>query len=188
MRKTKMKFKLGQKVKYKRISKKIEIDMQFWTPDDFERYDEEKELVRREFVELKNERIGYVMGRRKLVVKTYFGVERDSGDNFEPATEWVEIKKQDWKYFYLIACGMNHIDYVLEQDLSEVADEENSALAKLAAIKYDDNYKRLREKLIVDVLQNLNKKIECNQYKLQNFKDFVYKNMRDTIIVNDVKK
>ena len=38
---SKTKFKLGQKVKYKRISKKIEIDRQYWEFDDFEE-DEEK--------------------------------------------------------------------------------------------------------------------------------------------------
>jgi len=114
-----MKFKLGQKVRYKRISKKIEINMQFWTPDDFETF-EEKELNRREFLELKKERTGYIMGRRKLTFKTYFQVARDSGDDFEPETEWVEIVRQEYGYPYLIACGMGQTNYVLEEDLREV--------------------------------------------------------------------
>lgn len=120
-----MKFELGQKVRYKRISKKIEINMQFWTPDDFtenpETYEiEEKKLIRRESIELKNERIGYVMGRRKLIFRTYFKVETDSGDNFEPATEWVDISKQEYGYAYLVAYNMGKTNFVLEEDLREV--------------------------------------------------------------------
>ena len=111
-----MVFKLGQKVKYKRISKKIEIDMQFWVVDDFEE-DEEKELMRRKFIELEKERIGYVMGRRKLAFKTIFVVEIDNGDGFEDATEWVDIKRQEYGYAYLIAYTMGKTDYVLEENL-----------------------------------------------------------------------
>jgi len=117
-----MKYRLGQKVKYKRISKKIEINMQFWTPDDFKEDPEtneieEKELARREFIELKNERTGYVMGRRRLTFRTYLGVEIDSGDNFEPETEWVDIKRQEYGFAYLVACTMGKTDFVLEEDL-----------------------------------------------------------------------
>jgi len=111
-----MKYRLGQKVKYKRISKKIMIDTQYWTPDDFEGY-EEKVLERRESIESKNERIGYVMGRRKLTFKTYFVVARDSGDDWEPETEWVEIARQEYGFAYLIAYGMGQTNYVLEEDL-----------------------------------------------------------------------
>ena len=117
-----MKFKLGQRVKYKRISKKIEIDMQFWTPDDFKEDPEtneieERELMRIELVELKDERTGYVMGRRRLTFRTYLGVEIDSGDNFEPETEWVDIKRQEYGFAYLVAYGMGQTNYVLEEDL-----------------------------------------------------------------------
>ena len=111
-----MKYRLGQKVRYKRISKKIEIDMQYWTPDDFEGY-EEKVLERREFIEFYKERTGYVMGRRNLVFRTYFVVARDSGDDWEPASEWVEISRQEYGFAYLVACDMGHTNYVLEEDL-----------------------------------------------------------------------
>ena len=113
-----MKFRLGQKVGYKRISKKIEIDMQYWVVDDFEE-DEEKGLERREFIELEKERIGYVMGRRKLVSITYFQVFTDNGDNFEPATEFVGITKQKYQYFYVVAYTMGKTNYALEEDLEE---------------------------------------------------------------------
>ena len=117
-----MKFKLGQKVRYKRISKKIEINMQYWTPDDFEEDPgtnelEEKVLIRRKPIELEKEKIGYIMGRRKLTFKTYFKVEIDNGDGFEDATEWVEIARQEYGYAYLIAYTMGKTDYVLEEDI-----------------------------------------------------------------------
>ena len=114
-----MKYKLGQKVTYRRISKKIEIDMQFWVADDFTE-DEEKELMRRKFIELEKERIGYIMGRRKLAFKTIFIVKIDNGDGFEDATEWVDIKRQEYGYAYLIAYTMGKTNYVLEEDLNKV--------------------------------------------------------------------
>lgn len=51
-----MKFKLGQKVGYRRISRKIEINMQYWTADNFGE-DEEKILRRREFVYLDKKKL-----------------------------------------------------------------------------------------------------------------------------------
>lgn len=111
-----MKFKLGQKVKYKRISKKIEINMQYFDVPDFEQ-GEEKELARREFIELEKERTGYIMGRRRFTFKTYFQVAKDSGDDWEPETEWVEIVRQEYGYAYLVAYTMGKTDYVLEEDI-----------------------------------------------------------------------
>ncbi|MCK4447007.1 MAG: hypothetical protein KAW56_07990 [Candidatus Marinimicrobia bacterium] len=113
-----MKFKLGQKVGYRRISRKIEINMQYWTADNFGE-DEEKILRRREFVCLDKKRIGYIMGRRRLTFRTIFAVETDSGVEFEPATEWVDIKRQEYGFAYLVAYSMGKTDYVLEKDLKE---------------------------------------------------------------------
>ena len=92
--------------------------MQYWTPDDFEE-DEEKILERRKTIELEKERIGYVMGRRNLVFRTYFEVERDSGDDWEPASEYVKIARQEYGFAYLVAYGMGQTNYVLEEDLKE---------------------------------------------------------------------
>ena len=75
-----MKFKLGQKVKYKRISKKIEIDMQYWTPDDFEGY-EEKVLERRDMDNLE-----YLKG-----IKGADGIWHKSKN-----INYIEIIKQDF--------------------------------------------------------------------------------------------
>lgn len=111
-----MKYKLGQKVRYKRITRKIEINMQYWDVPDFEQ-DEEKELARREFIELDKERIGYIVGRRKLVFTTIFGVEVEERTMYEPGAEWVEIKRQEYKFAYLIAYNMGKTNYVLEEDL-----------------------------------------------------------------------
>jgi len=115
-----MKYRLGQKVKYKRISKKIEINMQYWTADDFEP-NEEKILERRESIEFYKERTGYVMGRRNLVFRTIFSVNYSHYDNDEDisyaAVNFVEIAKQEYGFAYLVACDMGHTNYVLEEDL-----------------------------------------------------------------------
>ena len=114
-----MKFKLGQKVIYRRISKKKKIDQQYWEFDDFKEY-EEKTLKRRELVYLDKEIIGYIVGRRKLVFYTIFEAVREEGDFLEPGAEWVKIKRQEWGFVYLIAYTMGKTDYVLEKDLKEV--------------------------------------------------------------------
>lgn len=114
-----MKFKLGQKVKYKRISKKLMMSEQYLTVEDFGG-DEEKTLKRRESVELEKERIGYIAGRRKFTFKTYFQVVTDRGDGFEPETEWVQVMDQDYKFAYVVAYDMGKTNYVLEEDLREV--------------------------------------------------------------------
>ena len=114
-----MKYRLGQKVKYKRISKKIEIDMQYWTPDDFEE-DEEKVLERRKFIELEKEKTGYVMGRRKLAFKTIFWVNEFYDHDDEETKLFVDIARQEYGFAYLVAYTMGKTDYVLEEDLKEV--------------------------------------------------------------------
>jgi len=113
-----MKYKLGQKVSYKRISKKKEIMEQYLTLKDFEEF-EEKTLERRESIELANERTGYIMGRRRFTFKTYFQVVTDRGDGYEPESEWVQVMDQDYGFAYQVAYTMGKTDYVLEEDLEE---------------------------------------------------------------------
>jgi len=113
-----MKFRLGQKVKYKRISKKIEINMQYFDVPDFEQ-GEEKALERREFIELKKERIGYVMGRRKLVFQTIFSINSNDYDDDYNIIEFVDIERQEYGFAYLVAYTMGKTDFVLEEDLNE---------------------------------------------------------------------
>ena len=114
-----MKYRLGQKVKYKRISKKIEIDMQYFGVPDFDQ-GEEKILERREFIELDKERTGYIMGRRKLVFKTIFWVNEFYDHDDEETKLFVDIARQEYGYAYLVAYGMGQTNYVLEEDLKEV--------------------------------------------------------------------
>lgn len=114
-----MEFKLGQKVKYKRINKKIKMNEHYLTKEDF-CDDEKKELNRREFIELDNERIGYIAGRRKFTFRTTFQVA-DVYDADEPTNdEFVDIVEQDYKFTYLVAYDMGKTNYVLEKDLREV--------------------------------------------------------------------
>jgi len=114
-----MKFKLGQRVRYRRITKKIEINQKYWEFDDFKEY-EEKVLRRRELVYLDKKRIGYIVGRRKLVFYTIFEAVREEGDFLEPGAEWVKIKRQEYGFAYLIAYTMGKTNYVLEKDLKEI--------------------------------------------------------------------
>jgi len=114
-----MKFKLGQKVRYRRITRKRKIDQKYWEFDDFKEY-EEKHLKRRELVYLDKEINGYVVGRRKLVFYTIFEAVREEGDFLEPRAEWVKIKRQEYGFAYLVAYTMGKTDYVLEKDLRGV--------------------------------------------------------------------
>jgi len=113
-----MKYKLGQKVRYRKISKKIEVDQKYWEFDDFEEY-EEKTLKRRESICLDKERNGYIVGRRKLVFYTIFEAAEEEGSLLEPGAEWVRIKWQEYGFAYLVAYTMGKTNYVLEDDLRE---------------------------------------------------------------------
>lgn len=64
-----MKFKLGQKVKYKRATNKKMYDY-FLESKDFEGNYDEKEVIRREVIELEKVRTGYIVGRRRITFTT----------------------------------------------------------------------------------------------------------------------
>jgi len=118
-----MKFKLGQKVKYRRITRKIKIGEQYLNPDNFTE-DEEKYLKRREIVYLDKMRTGYIAGRRRFVFGTILGIEYNDGlleDEYDSRPdEWVDIKRQEYEFAYLVAYTMGKTDYVLEGDLNKV--------------------------------------------------------------------
>lgn len=118
-----MKLRLGQKVRYRRITRKIEIDQKYWEFDDFKEY-EEKTLERRESVWHYKERVGYIMGRRKLTFYTIFEAVTEEGDFLEPGAEWVKIKRQEYGFAYLVAYTMGKTDYVLEKDIKIVPEVE----------------------------------------------------------------
>jgi len=118
-----MTYKLGQKVKYKRITKKIKIGEQYLNPDNFTE-GEEKYLKRREIIYLDKTRTGYIAGRRRFVFGTILGIEYkddflEDEYNSQP-DEWVDIKRQEWGYAYLVAYDMGKTNYVLEEDLEVV--------------------------------------------------------------------
>ena len=102
-----MKFKLGQKVEYKKIIKRLDCT--------FEREDmpEDFTLEKRKVIDLVKSRVGYVIGSRKLVFKLMFGV----GD------EGVECYDREWKLCYKVAYDMAHTNYVLEEDLILIKDD-----------------------------------------------------------------
>lgn len=116
-------FKLGQKVSYTRLSRKREINMQFFDVPDFKQ-DEEKVLKRRELVYLNKKRTGYIVGRRRFVFNTMFSVNNDNYDDDDNVIEFVDIKRQEWGYVYLVACNMRNYDYVLEKDIRIVPEVE----------------------------------------------------------------
>jgi len=118
-----MKFKLGQKVSYGRITRKIKIGEQYLSPDNFTEDEEEKYLKRREIVYLDKIRTGYIAGRRRFVFGTILGMEYNDGfleDEYDSRPdEWVDIKRQEWGFAYLVAYSMGKTNYVLEEDLKE---------------------------------------------------------------------
>lgn len=128
-----MKFKLGQKVKYKRVTKKIEIGEQYLTLENFGE-DEERILERRESIKLENERTGYIMGRRRFVFKTILSIIDENYDynDMGNVAEFVDIKRQEYGYAYQVAYGMGCTNYVLEEDLIKLP-EAYSEIEKIIA-------------------------------------------------------
>jgi len=111
-----MKFRLGQKVKFNRISKKIDMSREeyFVTFNDFYGNIEEVKRYRRYEDSYSIAFIGYVAGRRRLVTETIFCIYRNSNPD-EP--DHVRILKQKYELFYLVAYDMGKTYYVLEKDL-----------------------------------------------------------------------
>ena len=115
-----MKFKLGQKVSYKRISKKKDMSGENYTTlanfeyDDDDDDDGSMTKERRETIILEKPRTGYISGRRRVVLKTVL-VEIY---NYEPGeTDYIDIQKQIYGMVYLVAWSFGKMDYVLEEDI-----------------------------------------------------------------------
>ena len=110
-----MEFKLGQKVKFKRISKKIDMSENYVSFDDFDDNEEEINVNRRIFDSFSKPIIGYIAGRRRLVDKTTFIMM----DGREDDPDYIDIAKQEYMFFYLVAYDMGKTYFVLEEDLKE---------------------------------------------------------------------
>ena len=100
-----MKFRLGQKVSYQWISKKKDMGGDNYTTE------------RREIKHLKNPRIGYISGRRRVIFKT---VLEEIYESDPDGHDYIDINEQIYRTFYLVASNMRDYDYVLEDDLKEV--------------------------------------------------------------------
>jgi len=120
-----MKFKLGQKVSYQWISKKKDMGGDNYTtltnfkPDD----DDDNCLMtinRREIKHLTKPRIGYIAGKRRVIKKTVLEEVYESDPDLH---DYIEINKQIYSTYYLVASNMRNYDYVLENDLKEVIND-----------------------------------------------------------------
>ena len=118
-----MKYKLGQKVSYQWVSKKKDMSGDNYTTLANFKYDEEDDddstmtKERRETVTLVKPRIGYISGRRRVVLKTVLVEVYESDPDLH---DYIDIKEQIYCTFYLVASNMRNYDYVLEKDLKDV--------------------------------------------------------------------
>jgi len=118
-----MSFKLGQKVSYQWISKKKDLSGENYTTFENFKYDDDDDdpcvmtIERREIIHLKKPRIGYIAGKRRVIYKTVLEEVYNSNPD---ETDYIDINKQIYCTFYLIASNMRNYDYVLEKDLKEV--------------------------------------------------------------------
>jgi len=118
-----MEFKLGQKVSYQWISKKLKMGGDNYTTlanfkaDDDDDDDYVMTIERREMKILKKPRIGYIVGRRRVIFKTVLVEVYESDPSLQ---DFIDINEQIYRTFYLVASNMRNYDYVLEKDLKEV--------------------------------------------------------------------
>jgi len=107
-----MKFKLGQKIKYKRVIRKVVFDIEKKDFDDVEIVRVSKIKI----VELSKERSGFIVGKRRLAEKAEYTFNDDDPNCFGH----IEHEKTETKEVYKVAYDMAHTNYVLEEDLKEV--------------------------------------------------------------------
>jgi hypothetical protein len=109
----KMEFKLGQKVRYKKIVRKIQ------TPYLEEKDFDDEEIIEKERIkmfELTKERYGFIIGKRNIAKKAEYAFEEDDpncgGYVCHQGTEIIKV--------YKVAYDMAHTNFVLEEDLKDV--------------------------------------------------------------------
>ena len=112
-----MKFKLGQKVEYKRYTEKIDMSGDNYVNcSDFNATYEEKIVNRRQIVVSGRMKTGYIAGKRRLLFRTTLRLEYNSEPDED---DYVDIVKQEYATVYLVACNLRNFDYVAEIDLWE---------------------------------------------------------------------
>lgn len=109
-----MKFKLGQKVEYKRYSKKIDMCENYVEKKDFDCTYDEKTINRRELFVSDKLKTGYIVGKRRILFRSTLKLEYNSDPDGD---DYVDIVKQEYLTVYLVACNMRNFDYVAEIDL-----------------------------------------------------------------------
>ncbi len=110
-----MKFKLGQKVKYKRYTKKIDMSGENYVgKEDFNCTYEEKIVNRREIFISDKMKIGYIVGKRRVLFRSTLKLEYNSDPDGD---DYVDIVKQEYLTVYLVASNLRNLDYVREIDL-----------------------------------------------------------------------
>lgn len=107
-----MKFKLGQKVKYKKVVRKKSYYIEKKDFEDTEIVTVNKIVM----TTLSKERIGFVVGIRNLAHIVDYTFWDDDPNTFG----YVKHEKTVTKKFYKVAYDMAHTNYVLEEDLEEV--------------------------------------------------------------------
>ena len=71
---------------------------------------------RREIIILEKPRIGYISGRRRVVLKTILTEVYVSDPD---SKDYIDIKEQIYCMVYLVAWSFGKMDYVLEEDLNK---------------------------------------------------------------------
>lgn len=106
-------FKLGQKVSYKKIIRKIMVP--YMESKDFNE-EEVIEKDRTKSIELTKERSGFIVGTRNIAKKGEYIFEDDDPDQYghvvHQKTETIKV--------YKVAYDMAHTNFVLEEDLMRV--------------------------------------------------------------------
>ena len=116
-----MELLLGQKVKYKTISKKIKmggdnyVTLENFIPDP-DSDDWTKTIKRRKLVILDKPRIGYIVGKRRVIADTVLKKVYESDPELH---DYIDIECQLYYKVYLVAWSMGKMDCVLGVDLME---------------------------------------------------------------------
>lgn len=104
-----MKFKLGQKVKYKKVLRKNHLYIE---EADFD--DEEVVIINKtNMVNLNKERCGFIVGERNISKKAEYTFNDDDPD----CHGHIEHQNTETIKVYKVAYDMAHTNYVLEEDL-----------------------------------------------------------------------
>jgi len=107
-----MKFKLGQKVKYKKVVRKIFFSIKEKDFDDTEIIAKDRMKI----VELTRERYGFIVGKRNIAKKAEYKFD----DNNPVILGSIKYYRTEIITVYKVAYDMAHTNYVLEKDLIEV--------------------------------------------------------------------